>query len=1017
MSDRKKIVIVFIILVLPIGLYGVFRYFNLDVAFFQPRASESLPQSIASYLDFTGYQLDHRVDSDGNGIFDSYWTLLQPASNNCTLSLFSLDSGALKWARTMTTCPAPPGAYYIMFFNRSFMGDAASDFSMYVAGPATATNPQGLYLYAGDGATGVVRDFAFPVGDTSRVGFSRLNGVAVVNFNIAKYPGPALFIRTNGGYGNQHGHLLYFPANSVGGIDVSTDPAVITNPLVQQYPFPGMDISEIVDPPYMNRYTAIYNQFNAGLRPCTPIPFSGQGAQGCGVPDGFPPTNAVWNTGNGEFMDSAVQGDIDADGVEDILTTYEWLSVAYPGKPKGNSAFLGAPQYEAYLNPQNDGTQCHSGRQYGLTKLTNIDQDPYLETVQIGGLPIDAFSDVGQNISRYLAVVQTEHDAVLPTVNRVLAWDKPLGTGIPGCGSTTKTYDNVLQVPGDGTITTNGYTPYIIENRWTQLTQNEQCVSGDFACLTRLLNSQTGYWTFEVRSTSTGNVAKAFTNNYVWDTIPDPSGNVWVLYSANANIWNLGYTDSTQWNTTHIYRNDLHMGLLDLNTLQISRDQTVGESAKPFLVTGPWQTQNATIGSHWHATRLLTIPSAGSTLPMFFVRNAQGYSAYVFQNNAWQLGGNYNTSGVLTAAADTTLPTGTINQIAAPTQTTGFGTITGTAMDNDKVATIQLAIRRGTITSGICNDWNGAAWTPTCTVLAPSSTSSLGTKSATWSYNTSSVILTPGQTYRVFLNVIDASGNKNNWSTYQEVFYNNLPASTLTPSPTFTPAVTSTLTPTPTPTVTATFVPTITPTATATVVVCSAVYDPVCGVNGVTYSNRCVAERQNNVAVAYNGVCRTPTPIPTPAPTPTLVIAPSPTAVGLKEGDMISAAGSFDPDIYIINSFGFKRLFLNPIIFSFYGHLGGFAKVKTVTPPVRDSFGTSGLFQNCETNDGKVWAVQVVGEDDAVLHHVQVSGAEAVAQDPNFFKKVFCINNNEFYWYPKTLDAYTSLSQIPVYRR
>ncbi|MBX4211186.1 MAG: hypothetical protein KW806_00075 [Candidatus Yanofskybacteria bacterium] len=47
---------------------------------------------------------------------------------------------------------------------------------------------------------------------------------------------------------------------------------------------------------------------------------------------------------------------------------------------------------------------------------------------------------------------------------------------------------------------------------------------------------------------------------------------------------------------------------------------------------------------------------------------------------------------------------------------------------------------------------------------------------------------------------------------------------------------------------------------------------------------------------------------------------------------------------------------------------------------------------------------------------MNVTGAEAVAQDANFFKKVFCINSNEFNWYPKG-TAYTSLSQIPNYSR
>src|SRR3989344_5873731 len=149
---------------------------------------------------------------------------------------------------------------------------------------------------------------------------------------------------------------------------------------------------------------------------------------------------------------------------------------------------------------------------------------------------------------------------------------------------------------------------------------------------------------------------------------------------------------------------------------------------------------------------------------------------------------------------------------------------------------------------------------------------------------------------------------------------------------------------------------------------------------------------------------------------PVAALAVAPADYGLTEGNVISAAGSDDPDVYIVNEQGYKRLFLNPAIFNFYGHLGGFAAVKNVSATTRDAFGTSGLFRNCETNDTKVYGVETTGEDTGMLHWVNTTGAQAVADDPNFFKKVFCINNNEFNWYSKGSD-YTSVNQVPSYVR
>ena len=60
-------------------------------------------------------------------------------------------------------------------------------------------------------------------------------------------------------------------------------------------------------------------------------------------------------------------------------------------------------------------------------------------------------------------------------------------------------------------------------------------------------------------------------------------------------------------------------------------------------------------------------------------------------------------------------------------------------------------------------------------------------------------------------------------------------------------------------------------------------------------------------------------------------LSATPSDFGLKEGDLIRATSANDLDIFIVNKSGYKRLFLNPVIFSFYGHLGGFSNVKKVS--------------------------------------------------------------------------------------
>ncbi len=115
-------------------------------------------------------------------------------------------------------------------------------------------------------------------------------------------------------------------------------------------------------------------------------------------------------------------------------------------------------------------------------------------------------------------------------------------------------------------------------------------------------------------------------------------------------------------------------------------------------------------------------------------------------------------------------PSGTITALSATgTRITSSGkaegTIAGTATDSDgTVASVNIAIRRGT--SG-CDDWNGSAWTSTCTALT--ATYSAGA----WSYSSTPPLasLTDGQLYRVWLLVTDNDGATNSWNVYRDVTY------------------------------------------------------------------------------------------------------------------------------------------------------------------------------------------------------------------------------------------------------
>ncbi|MBU3922846.1 hypothetical protein KJ684_01235 [Patescibacteria group bacterium] len=139
--------------------------------------------------------------------------------------------------------------------------------------------------------------------------------------------------------------------------------------------------------------------------------------------------------------------------------------------------------------------------------------------------------------------------------------------------------------------------------------------------------------------------------------------------------------------------------------------------------------------------------------------------------------------------------------------------------------------------------------------------------------------------------------------------------------------------------------------------------------------------------------------VPDPGSEPEPNQGAKPEDYGLKEGDLIRAKGDFD--IFIINQFGYKRLFLNPEIFKMYGHLGGWKDVKTVSSATRDAFITSSLYKY--VNNTKVYHMTVTGEDTGILHWLNISGNDFINQggDAN---SIFIINEHELNWYPKGAD-------------
>jgi hypothetical protein len=593
-------------------------------------SSTTIPASLAPFRG----PWENRVDLNSDGVYEAYWT-----GGPCTIRLHSISSNAQLWSSTFSDCTSLP---FAPIFHPSFMGNASKDMTIVVKTGTSASNPGGYSLRVADGSTGTIRDFSLAVGD-GKQSVLRMNGVVPVDFKLTKYPGRSLFVRTSGMNDNQRGRLFYFPSSSNTSEELTKNTGVVNQSLFSNFAFPGVDIAREAE--QVDSYTSIYNRFNFDLYSC-PVPSVNEvpASSGCGVPDGDAPNKSIWNQGNGNFTGQVSVGDLDKDGVDDVVTQYLWHSVVYPGRPKGREDLLGAPQFDVYYNPQNDGGSCHSGRHYGILSIEKISGATYPATVDIGGLPVNSFADVYQNVSRNIAVIKTEKDTLLPTYKRSLLWNKPFGTSIVNC-NTTSPYNNSIHHPRDGMLrNASGTLQYIAFNRFTQTSTPRSCSYTDTACLNTELSTMTGYWEWNVVRASDGaGVQSAGRNTYVWDMLPiKNSGDVWLIFSKSANVWNLG-TQSIE-STLPQYRSDLYIARFNISNLTFTNEQKLNVTGKPSIKLVNWQNLAQNISASSVGNIVLSFES-GTSHPSFVIDTADGYSLASYVNNVWSVTAQYDKAG------------------------------------------------------------------------------------------------------------------------------------------------------------------------------------------------------------------------------------------------------------------------------------------------------------------------------------------------------------------------------------
>ena len=134
-----------------------------------------------------------------------------------------------------------------------------------------------------------------------------------------------------------------------------------------------------------------------------------------------------------------------------------------------------------------------------------------------------------------------------------------------------------------------------------------------------------------------------------------------------------------------------------------------------------------------------------------------------------------------------------------------------------------------------------------------------------------------------------------------------------------------------------------------------------------------------------------------------------PNDYGLHTGQTVRLGQHID--VMVIGEHGYRRLMINPEVFTMYQH-HDWSAVQSVPGNTMGAFPQADLVRNCMAGDPRVYALEITGEDSMLKHWVRMTSNQVLAKDPDFYNKVFCANSRELAYYPRGND-YTSLDMLP----